>query len=746
MRFIKPVTTEGLEQLSPVVWRSTERDGVFVIDRPTASLPFLCFFVQIEKEHAAPGFTVDTGDGYDHRHAVAFRSFPLGFYHVPLAAVGSVRQVRFRASQGRTVFRCVIFQTAQPLLVAVLHYLYNLRYQKVGLVAAAPGGAVGAWALIKSNIARARQFFSTVSAGQALRVQQDDADVLAELCLAQARQARPVQDAMRASLAGRSALPLISFVAPVYNTRPEHLKDLIASFAAEDAPYAELILIDDGSTSAATRQALSWVGTLPGVRLETLPGNDGIAAATNAGIAIARGDWVAFIDHDDAFAAGAVAVIAQAIAGHPDAIFFYTDEVVTDAALRLTGSFCKPAYDSVLLSGMNYINHFSVFSRARLAALGGLSEDCEGSQDYDLLLRYLADARAGSVVHIPFLAYMWRRGEGSYSMIFRERSIANARRALKRAYSVDHRGVEVEAAHLDLHRVRFTAHPKPLISVVVPSRDSAALITRLVGDLETRTRYSDIEIVVADNGTTDPAVLALYEARRSDRFRVDLVPEPFNFSRMCNRGARLARGDALLFLNNDIEVIEPDWLTEMVECLAYSSVGIVGAKLLYPKGTIQHAGVVIGLGEAAGHWYVDADANEPGPMGRLAVRQTIGAVTGACMLVTRPCFQAVGGFDEDVFPIAYNDVDLCMRARHVGFRTIWTPFATLYHHESASRGSDEEGENNTRLRADMQRLQERHGTKTLVDDAYSPLYDRRYSRPNLVPQPALPASRRNAFG
>ena len=193
-------------------------------------------------------------------------------------------------------------------------------------------------------------------------------------------------------------------------------------------------------------------------------------------------------------------------------------------------------------------------------------------------------------------------------------------------------------------------------------------------------------------------------------------------------------------------MIEPDWLTEMVECLAYSSVGIVGAKLLYPKGTIQHAGVVIGLGEAAGHWYVDADANEPGPMGRLAVRQTIGAVTGACMLVTRSCFQAVQGFDEDVFPIAYNDVDLCMRARQVGFRTVLTPFATFYHHESASRGSDEEGENNARLRADMQRLQERHGTKTLVDDAYSPLYDRRYSRPNLVPQPALPASRRNAFG
>ena len=206
------------------------------------------------------------------------------------------------------------------------------------------------------------------------------------------------------------------------------------------------------------------------------------------------------------------------------------------------------------------------------------------------------------------------------------------------------------------------------------------------------------------------------------------------------------RGDAILFLNNDIEVIEPDWLSEMVECLAFDSTGIVGAKLLYPNGKIQHAGVMVGLGEAAGHWYVDSDANEPGPMGRLAVRQTVGAVTGACMLVTRSCFDALGGFDEDVFPIAYNDVDLCIRARHLGYRTIWTPFAELYHHESASRGSDEEGENNVRLQADKQRLQERHGTKTLVDDAFSPFYDRRYSRPHLILQPSLPLPRRNLFG
>ena len=605
MRFLKPISTEGLEQLSPVVWRSTDREGVFVIDQPTASLPFVCFFVQIDEAHAAPRIMVDTGDGYDELHAVAFRSFPVGFYHLPLATVGSVRQLRFRASQGRTAFRCIMFQTAQPLLVAVLHYLFNLRYQKIGLVASAPGGAVGTWALIKGNIARIRQFFLTVSAGKALRVQQNDADVLAKLCVAQERQVKPVRDAMRESLAERE-LPLISFVVPAYNTQPEHLNDLLASFAVEDAPYAELILVDDGSTSAATKDAFTRVSRISGVRLETLPRNAGIAAATNAGIATARGDWVSFIDHDDAFVTGAIAIIAQAIADHPVATFFYTDEVVTNAALKLTGSFCKPAYDSVLLSGLNYINHFSVFKRARLATIGGLSVDCEGSQDYDILLRYLVDAQPGSVVHIPFFAYAWRRGEESYSSIFRERSVANARRALKRAYVIGRRDVEVDAAALpDLHRVRFITAARPSVSVVIPNRDSPALITRLVADLETRTHYPDFEIVVSDNGTTDPEVLAFYEARRGGRFGVDLVREPFNFSRMCNRGARCAKGDTILFLNNDIEVIEPDWLAEMVECLAFKSTGIVGAKLLYPNGKVQHAGVIVGLGEYAGHWYFE---------------------------------------------------------------------------------------------------------------------------------------------
>ena len=748
MHVLRPAATEGeLTQLSPIVWRCDGEEGAFVFDTTSIRRRFVGFFLQAGDEHAAPRISFDNGEGFNDLSAIVFRVFPFAFYHISLPTIGTAQRIRFRACEnGPTTFRFVAFDSGQPLLVAVLHYLFNLRYQKIGIVAPATGGQRGRRAAIASNVKRIRTFFSTVSAGGGIRVQQADDDVLARLRLAQTLQVQPMQAAMATHFAGREG-PLISFVAPIYETRPDFLRDLVGSFTNENAAYAELVLVDDGSRSAATREAMAAHAATPGVRVLTQAVNGGIARATNAGIAAARGDWLSFIDHDDAFVPGAIARLAQAIAENADATFFYTDEIVTNAVLKPIGSFCKPAYDTVMLSGLNYINHFSVFRRERLVSLGGLRLDREGSQDYDVLLRYLEGAAPGSVIHIPFLAYTWRRGEESYSALHRERAVGNAREALRAAYAdIGHRvAVEPAQGSPDIHRVRFEDAPRPLVSVIIPNRDSLALITRIVDDLLRRTDYPHLEIVIADNGSSDPAVLALYQAKRSERFRVDLVVEPFNFSLMCNRGARLARGEVLLFLNNDIEVIEPEWLDEMVECLSFSQTGIVGARLLYPDGSLQHAGVIVGLGEAAGHWYVADQADSPGPMGRLAVRQTLGAVTGACMLVTRACFEALRGFDEVAFPIAYNDVDFCVRARHAGFRTVWTPFATLTHHESASRGSDAEGENAMRFRTEFARLQERHGTKTLLDEAYSPFYDRRYSRPYLILPDDLPEARRGSF-
>ena len=743
MRRLVAASTEGLERLSPIVWTSAGEDAAFEFVIDPAGGPFLCFFLAAKTE-MMPLVAFDEGEGFSDITALGLKSFPFAFYHVSLDRLRAIKRLRFRPCDRSANFRFLAFQTRGAVFVAILHFLFNLRYQKISLVTADAKGRPGRIQAIKSNVERIAKFFADVRAGSGVRVQEGSQELLPILKIAMSLKAVDVQERMSERFAGDN-IPLISFIAPTYQTPPDYLRDLVDSFTVQQAPYAELILSDDGSTDGATLASLSEAAKKTGVQLVCNPINRGIAATTNAGIAKARGHWIAFIDHDDAFVPGAIAIIADAIVANPQAVFFYTDEIVVDGTLKPIGSFLKPAYDSVLLSGSNYINHFSIFPRERLTEIGGLREDREGSQDYDLLLRSLRGAAPDSIVHIPYLAYMWRRDRQTYSVKHVGRSVDNARLALVDAYAAEGQTITVAPA-LDpnLHRIQF-AQQRPSVSVVIPSRDSLGLIRRVVADLLHRTRYAPIEIVIVDNGSTDKAVLGFYATLDPTRVRVDIVAEPFNFSRMCNRGAALATGDAVLFLNNDIEVREEGWLEEMVECLSFEATGIVGAKLLYPNGALQHVGVIVGLGDAAGHWFVERPADEPGPMGRLHVRQTMTAVTGACMLVTRACLEATGGFDELAFPVAYNDIDLCVRARDLGFRTVWTPFACLTHHESLTRGSDATGESQARFEREKTRLQDRHRTKTFSDDAYNPNFDRRYSIPTIVVADALHPPRPGRF-
>jgi O-antigen biosynthesis protein len=540
--------------------------------------------------------------------------------------------------------------------------------------------------------------------------------------------------------------PLISFVVPVFNTSTRCLDDLLASFRDQQDGAAELILSDDGSMSRAT---LSWLDTYenePGVRILRNPTNQGIAATTNAGIEVARGSWIGLLDHDDALSPCAVHLMAQVIRDHPNCQFIYTDELVTDKNLKPVAYHLKPAYDEVLLSGVNYINHLSCYRRDRLLRLGGLREGYEGSQDYDLVLRYLRDLKPFEIKHLPYPAYRWRRTAEAFSSRFMEQATEAARKALLERYRRGDLEPEIAAAiTTTLHRIRFDKLPRrwPRVSIVIPNRDSFALIARLLADLTVKTDYPDFEIVVVDNGTTDPRVLRLYaEARQGPiPFAAEIEPEPFNFSRQVNRGIARAAGELVLLLNNDIEVIDHGWLREMVCCLDYSGTGIVGARLVYPNGRLQHAGVIVGLGGLAGHWFGGQRQSYPGPMARLHVRQSLTAVTGACMLISRACLAAVGGFDEKDFGVAYNDIDFCLRAAAAGYRVVWTPFATLVHHESASRGSDERKANRDRFARDKEMLRRRHDTGSYEDRAFNPWYNRDYSELQLTLLAELPKAR-----
>jgi GT2 family glycosyltransferase len=543
-------------------------------------------------------------------------------------------------------------------------------------------------------------------------------------------------------LAVETEHPVVSIVVPVYDADPAHLDDLVRSFALQTEGLAELILCDDASPSEATRRRLARAGAEPGVRLIANAANLGIAGTSNAGLAVARGDWVTFLDHDDALAPHAIARIVRALRAHPETLFLHTDEMITGPDLDIRSAFLKPAWDEVLLSGVNYVNHLSVYRRDRLLEIGGFAAGFEGSQDYDLVLRYTAGLEDRQILHLPYPAYLWRRSEGTYSVRHLDRATASARRALVRRFGV----ATVEAAlGGDLHRPRLDGAIEawPRVSVIVPNRNAVALMRTLLDGLAERTDYPDLEIVIYDNGSDDPEIHAVYEAfrRRFDRVVIEIEPSAFNFSRSINRGVRHATGELLLLLNNDIEMIEPGWLKEMVSCLRHAGAGVVGAKLLYPDRRLQHAGVIAGLGGLAGHWYCGRGEGHPGPMGRLWVRQTLSCVTGACMLVTRACWSAVGPLDEEAFAIAYNDVDFCLRATKAGFGVIWTPFACLFHHESATRGSDDTPANIERFRREQDNLRRRHATDVLEDPAFSPWYARSHSEPFAILRDDLPAPR-----
>lgn len=545
--------------------------------------------------------------------------------------------------------------------------------------------------------------------------------------------------------------PLVSFIVPVFNAKPSYLDDLLASYRKQPRNYCELILSDDGSNSPQTRTWLARHSSDKDIVVLRSEENRGIAAATNAGISRATGRFVGLLDHDDALTAFAVSRVARALSAAPNCRFLYTDEVIADADLRPVDYFLKPAWDPVLLSGVNYINHLSLYRRDRLIEIGGMRDGFQGSQDYDLVLRYTAMLRADEILHLPYPAYLWRRPNTSFSANFLNTATLNARRSLAEHFGHGARPVSVDPAiSPDLHRVRFDTSRTdwPLISVVIPSRDAWELISRILADLSQATDYPALEIIVVDNGSKDPRVLALYESYRKDSclrsgitFTATIEEAPFNFSAAVNRGFAQAKGAYVLLLNNDIEIVEPNWLKEMLSCFEYPNVGVVGAKLLYPDYSIQHIGVIVGLGRLAGHWYGRRDAGFPGPMARLHVRQSLSAVTGACMLISRTCLESTGAFDESIFGIAYNDVDFCLRAIEAGFRIVVTPFATLLHHESASRGSDETAQNIARFRRDQDNLRQRHKTDVFEDRALNPWYSKHHSEPSPVALRALPDPR-----
>lgn len=516
--------------------------------------------------------------------------------------------------------------------------------------------------------------------------------------------------------------PTFSIVVPVYNTPLPALEQMIASVRAQLYPHWELCIADDNSTSPDVRPLLERYAALDArIKVVIRSQNGNISACSNSALDLAAGDYVALLDHDDLLAPHALATMADAIARHPDADIFYSDEDKLDANGRRYDPYFKPDFNRELLYGQNFINHLSVFRTSAMREVGGFRLGFEGSQDYDLVLRLVAHTK-GPIIHVPHVLYHWRLypGAQTFSSTQLERASLAARRALAEHLAARGQIAVVEAGAGGYHRVRRTMENWPRVSVVVPTRDHADILGECMRGLLDQTDYPDLEIIIADNDSREPATSAFFDKMAARGVKIVPCPGPFNYSKINNDAVRQAQGEHLLFLNNDISVIEPGWLKEMAALMQERDVGAVGAKLFYPDGTLQHGGVTLGILGVAGHTSLGAARHFPGYFGQLGLARDVSCATAACLLVRRSVFERLGGFDETHLKVAFNDVDLCIRIGQLGYRIVWTPYAQLVHHESKTRGTDTSGEKLRRFQQEVGYMRQRWADVLDADPYWNP--------------------------
>lgn len=479
-------------------------------------------------------------------------------------------------------------------------------------------------------------------------------------------------EAMTQEIATFHYQPKISIAMPVYNVEEKWLRLCIDSILNQVYTNWELCMADDASTDPNVKKILTEYQQLDErIRVVFREQNGHISEATNSALAIATGEFVALLDNDDELAINAFYEVVKVLNENPELDLIYSDEDKIDMDGNRSDPAFKPDWSPDLLLGTNYISHLGVYRRSILEEIGGFRKGYEGSQDYDLVLRFTEKTTKERIKHIPKVLYYWRMlptstavDQGSKGYAF-EAGLRAVQDALVR------RGINGHATHgaaNGLYDVYYDIESEKLVSIIIPTKNGYKDVQRCVSSIIEKTTYQNYEIIMADNGSTDPKMHELYaefEQQLPGRFFVESIDIPFNFSTINNRAAKKAHGEYLLFLNNDTEVITENWLTLMVSFAQQERIGCVGAKLLYPNNTVQHAGVILGLGGVAGHGHYGYPHGDLGYFGRLAINVNYSAVTAACLLMKKADFDAVGGFEE-AFTVAFNDVDLCLKVQEIG--------------------------------------------------------------------------------
>ena len=531
--------------------------------------------------------------------------------------------------------------------------------------------------------------------------------------------------ALQMRLEALTRRPQIAVLMPVYNPPLVWLQEAIDSVKAQLYPHWQLCIADDASTDPEVAALLAFEAAQDArIQVHRRSTNGHICRASNDALAMVQAPWVAMLDHDDIIPEHALLLVAEAIVHWPEVQVLYSDEdkVAMDGK-RCTPHF-KPDWNPELLLAQNYLCHLVVYRSERVRALGGFRVGFEGAQDHDLALRITADLPPQQIVHIPHVLYHWRQHDHS-----------TASRSKVKPYAID-AGLRAVRDHLQRsgvvatvdtntfgwYRVRPAAPtPQPRVSIVIPTRDGRHTLPRCIQSILERTRYKNYDILVVDNGSVQPDFLSfLSELAGRPHCSVLRDDRVFNYAQINNTAVAAVSGEFVVLLNDDTELVSADWLEILVGWAAQPGVGAVGARLWYADHTLQHGGVLLGIGDVAGHAHRHLLRGQPGYRGRACLVQNFSAVTAACLMVRRTLYQQVGGLDESELAVAFNDVDFCLKLLSAGLRNEWTPDVELMHHESATRGSDREVRHRERYQREAAVMQQRWAGLLTRDAAYNP--------------------------
>ncbi|MBQ3309116.1 glycosyltransferase [Candidatus Saccharibacteria bacterium] len=515
--------------------------------------------------------------------------------------------------------------------------------------------------------------------------------------------------------------PLISVIIPVYNAPPEFLKECLDSLLEQTYQNFEICIADDASTNPQTIEVLKTYENHKKILIKYRKKNGHISRASNDALKLAHGEYIALVDNDDTLEKEALYEVVKALNQDKNIDMVYTDEDKLDEnGIRCFPNF-KPDYAPDTFMSVNYISHLGVLKKSIVDKIGGFRIGYEGAQDYDLYLRFLE--RTERVHHIPKVLYHWRMSEGStasdidkkdYARLKGKKALEDALRRRKIAGKVH------LADNCPYYWIEYYVTNSPKVTIIIPTKDLPKITGKCLKSIFEKTTYQNFEVVVVNNNSKDPETFKLFDEYKSkyDNFKVLDANFEFNYSKINNYAVSKTHSDYILLLNNDVEVITPEWLSLMLGYAEQRHVGAVGAKLLYPNNTVQHAGVVLGIGVAS-HMYLEKERDVVEWCGQLAVPHNFSAVTGACLMVGREKWKEVGGLEEKL-RVAYNDIDFNIKLLEKGYYNVCLPMVELYHYESKSRGSDIAGEKKKRFDSEQEFMYQKWNKQIKNDRFYNP--------------------------